>query len=1101
MSTIPFPTPANNRPAEPLVSRRLMLTVSTAAGLSGLCAVYAAATRPLLSPPAAVNPVFKSAQSKLPGMDRVSSHIPDEEWIKHPGYQIRSGRTTLCFDHWTPTEEKHAIRMWPFAVLLESEDGRPDRAPVTIVGTAAVIRFQGVFDATGNEDPGRIVGGAVQGDAHVRGPEGLDIVGRNFTFSEDAMRLWSDEDVAFKHGQHRGTGRGLEIELFRVGPPDGFDSIAANGVKTLTLRRNVVFDLAVGGDSAGLLGGPNAKPAAPVGPAPSDAAAPAEPLHVTSEGPFRFDLLENKAVFQQKVRCERAVAGHKPDTLDCDRLALDFEPSTDEEKAKAAERRAKIAAGTLVEDDGFQMLDGDLALKSLRAEGGLARIASPSSDFEALARTIDHDPATGATTLESAGELVLTRQGTTRLASPKVEIRQPAGGGPQTVDCIGAGWIRNADETGAPAMAADWTDSLKRVPSADGKSEVITLTGKAAVRQLGQNFRLDGRTIEIHLEPQEKTGPRPEGAEAGASLLGGKMEPKKLVALGEVKLRSPELWADADRLDVNFVTPPPEAGPIAKRSRSNLLPAAGRIELVGGTVPPPAPAAEPEAPAAPSLLPAEAAARPAASAASVAPAAPQPAAPPDPIKLKSQTIEVIVNRNAGPLPDASLDEKPSAAGRSQIREVHTIGQVEVQQGRGEGKDPLLIRGDRLDLFNRGEGQELVHISGTPGDATARPKPAEVHDQGSSLYGLNIHLDRRENRAWVDGEGVIRLPVSSGSSASIFGDSASVTKPETADAADAAAEAKPPEPPGHLDVWWTEKMTFDGQSAFFYGDVRTVMKADRMFCAEMEVRFSERVDFAAAGVGRKPSSPGPDGQPGGRPEVAEVFCRHGVEIKGQEYLGDKLMSVRRAEFWRFHLDNRTGDTTAEGPGWIRFWRRGDGNRAGMTRDNTVRSNAAIQRDTGEWEFLKIDFSGTSDGNIRRRTTTFHKDVAVVYGPVRDSNQEIDPDRLSPEAGWMTCQALTVTRHEGGEDAKPHSELFAEGNVRLEGRTFYAFSDTVSYDESKGLYILRSIAPATSRIYRQMVVGGRFSEASARRIDFNPAKNEMKSDGTTGVDALR
>ena len=308
------------------------------------------------------------------------------------------------------------------------------------------------------------------------------------------------------------------------------------------------------------------------------------------------------------------------------------------------------------------------------------------------------------------------------------------------------------------------------------------------------------------------------------------------------------------------------------------------------------------------------------------------------------------------------------------------------------------------------------------NGSQQAEAAEIHDQDASLYGQTVRLDRRENKAWVDGEGLIRLPVKNDPNGKLL------------------ATAR------KLDVWWTERMVFDGLAANFYGDVRTILNDDHMYCDEMEVRFTKRFDFASAG-GRGAVLPGATpktaNEPGkqltetdpDRPDVAEVFCRHGVEVMGYEYEGEKLLSVRQAKFWQFHLDRTTGNTKAEGPGWIDLFRRGNGNHAGLAADNAVRANAPIQQESEQWEYLHVDFGGTSLGNINHRSNTFHDDVKVVYGPTKDPNHKLRPDELPPDAGWMTCQLLTVTQRQPTEpEAKPYTELIAEKNVRLEGRTF-------------------------------------------------------------------
>ncbi len=172
----------------------------------------------------------------------------------------------------------------------------------------------------------------------------------------------------------------------------------------------------------------------------------------------------------------------------------------------------------------------------------------------------------------------------------------------------------------------------------------------------------------------------------------------------------------------------------------------------------------------------------------------------------------------------------------------------------------------------------------------------------------------------------------------------------------------------------------------------------------------------------------------------------------------------------------------------MWKVGDGNRASLTATNAVRANSGGQPNAEAWEYLFVRFNGTSDGNINARTTTFHERVRIVYGPVADWKQEIDPDRvdLGPdEGGWMKCSELTLTQHAKTETAVAYSEVLGKGNVQINGRGFSGVADQVTYDESKGQYILKSFGRRFAMISYQKADGTGMGETSAREIIGHPA----------------
>lgn len=1045
-----------------------MLTVSTAVGLSGLAAGYAAVTRPLLrSTEAADSKPWNGPAADLatPESDLAKRFLPDQPWAADAAYTVRNGRAVMFFNKFERIPGGNAIELKPFAMMYPPKEDRAGDLPLTVIGERAILQVEGAIDDIATADPGRITGGRMPGLVQLRGPDGLELVGTNFHFHESPEpQIWSDEAVAFRQGGHSGRGTGATLEMFRVGDPAAFESIAANGVRRIRLRKDVEMDLRFAGGEGGpfaSLSGGEPKP-------PAEGEEPL-PTRITCSGAFTFDCRTNIATFETDVLAERAVPGGGPsDSLECDAMTVTFRPKTPEGQAAHAERWAKVDAGSLVEDDGFAADVGELDIVWLDAYGKKAVLRSPSNEFVADLNRLTYEASTGITTLTRDDGNVVSRQGTSVLASPKVVIEPVEGASPK-ISCIGKGWLRHEETPGRLALQAIWGESLQRLRGTDGLDQ-IRLVGAAEVTQPQENFILKADRIDLWLDPKEGEATTPGTAPAGRTLVGsGRMEPVRLTAAkvggDKVRLRSPELLADANTLDVTFAERDPIAATTAARApRTGLAPASGRILLASA-----------ERPA------------PVAGTAGSANGPPAPPKPANPIVLDTDAMTVIVDRSQTARTAPATAAEPGAAidrGRGgEVREVHTTGGVVVVQKREEGQAPLTIQGDRLDLFNRGKDQELVNIYGKAatvgsGGEAVPEKPARVLDQESELWGMNINLDRRENVAWVEGRGVLRLPVK-----------------DTGGLLGAAGEDRPvgreggqPARPQRLDVWWQERMRFDGDKAVFFGTVQTQLDGNVMSCEEMEVRLTARFDFAAADRGDAAGS-------AARPEVAEVHCKHEVLVYGEEAAeGDKAAAakgeakepvvVRKAKFYEFRLDRRTGDTHAFGPGEIEQWQKGDGKRAGLAADNAVQANSTARR-AGDWEYLRVTFQGTSEGNINRKSTTFDRGVQVVYGPVPDKGRTIDPDRpewAPAEAGWMTSERLTLTRHDKTETSPVYSEVEAGGNVRLDGRGFSGMADQVTYDESKAQYILKSFGNNVATIAKTLADKNGTGEWSGREIHF-------------------
>ncbi|MCH7990302.1 MAG: hypothetical protein IID46_14265 [Planctomycetes bacterium] len=399
--------------------------------------------------------------------------------------------------------------------------------------------------------------------------------------------------------------------------------------------------------------------------------------------------------------------------------------------------------------------------------------------------------------------------------------------------------------------------------------------------------------------------------------------------------------------------------------------------------------------------------------------------------------------------------------QAKIAEVWTNGNVNVRQSRTPGEAPLIITGNKMHVVNRSDDDQLIHISG---------KPAHIRDPQMQIEGTNIYLDRGRNLAWVEGEGLLRRPVKK------------TLEGEKLDRAQM------------LDVWWTEQMKFDGETAQFFGDVRMVLGNHHVTCQEMSVLMTKRLSFT-------------DENSDDDVEISLVICKDNVDFNSRKYEGNQLVGVRQGRFVDLTLNPLTGETQGAGPGWITSWSRGRGKRAGLTPDATVKANSPLKPDSKNWEYFRIDFSGKMIGNTKSRTTQFHDHVQIVYGPVLRPLDVLDPDNLPKDGGWMRSDKLRVTQHKinpSPRSAKKPSryiDMQAEGNAKLQGRSFHARAMFINYDESKEIYVLRSLAPYKVTMWRQTTFGGKKARAVAQQMVFWPARNKLQLDDATelqGVD---
>jgi hypothetical protein len=444
---------------------------------------------------------------------------------------------------------------------------------------------------------------------------------------------------------------------------------------------------------------------------------------------------------------------------------------------------------------------------------------------------------------------------------------------------------------------------------------------------------------------------------------------------------------------------------------------------------------------------------------------------------------------------------PVSPGASQ--ESGNILQISGSEGAKEaGGLELVISGENFHLQNRGgplaptkdsaaSTQQILHVFG---------EPAHVRNGPMHIEGKAIHLDRDENRAWVEGAGLLQLPVNQSFDGKVL------PQPES------------------LDVWWEEGMSFDGELAGFDGNVRTTLKLpgangaqqNRMRCESLTVTLDNKVSFTDV---TKPKR---------SPAIVLVTCNDGVEFESHERKEGKLSSIRRGKVHEFQVNQQTGKVLAQGPGEIQVWERASGGSGEVQAPREASGANRPQRvESGTWDYRQIVFAGKMLGNIHQQTTTFDERVQIVFGPVTSATNTISIDAMPKLGGAMRCNLLEVVYVSGAEGKKrgkkPEGirpgerkssakgfgnltpgegqgwvELVGSENAEIEGEDFNGRADQITFDQSKGLFTLRSIGNRKATIWRQADVSQPATRVEAQRMEFNPGSKTLNLTSVTGAE---
>lgn len=1121
---------------------RLLTTSVVVFALTGAYTVYAWWMRPQF--PARLQQAATVVTDPIPedltpaeNLRVAATYLPDSTWAHGARYQIRTENMFLFADAWQPRGSQGQIECRPFAgVWVWTKPGSGVEQALAMVCDAATIEFVNPFETKKAPNPGRIVRGTLQGPVRIVGPDGLRLSGRSFRFSEQSLLVWSDHPVEFDYGPHRGSANSFSMTLSAFSGPLEKDLPAVQGVRLLQLNKNVKtrLELTSGREKT--------------------------PFDVNCAGAFEFDLQQHQARYDNDVLAYRrlpSVEGGEQhfEQLTCDRLAVQFQPR---ERAAADTTMASESTGrgsqgdsvssnqandspSIIDSDSresadpggssnarrpranrFERVETDLEFQSFHATGRSVRVLSTTRKLQGEMQSLQYDAVRRQLVLKSDQTVTLSRE-LTRLRVPQIVVQLTAAGQLAWITCLGIGSIESRDpETNEVLYAIDWEKRLSQAPDSptltgDGSTDdVIELEGAASFRQPGERMALAADLIRIwidHLatsglrdvlsddssvanDPEvanltavaaqtAEPGPRSGGvdmpladmpetdyaagvqanaarSQAADSTSGNRsaadpqIRPKRLLANDNVVLVSPQLEAETGRLEVWFepTRGAGGSGDLADGQRGSALSPGqrsanqpGGLQLVSGQTPGRATSVDMQ-----------------------------------PLDVKSDLIRVK-------LLDGGPDQSPRLA------EVWTEGRVIVKQLRRTRPQPtdadyLQVFGDRLHLVNRGLGAETVHVTG---------QPALIRDPMIQVEGASLHLDRAENLIWVEGSGMLQLPVER------LPDGRVLSQPQP------------------LDVEWKESMSFDGQRADFQGQVVTRLPLaltsalaggdaeapttrsepepggaeageNRLHCQHMVVALAQPISLRQI---ERQSSSAP-------PELATISCQENVDLESTVFRGGKVFEVRRAHVHEFDVNQKTGEVHAQGPGWIEVWRRDRTQQVVVPVRENSQANRPSQVDASPWGYTRIDFASHLTGHLTQRVTEFHERVRIVYGPVKHATGVIDANNLPERAGWMKSQSLRLNAQPAAAgQARGFMEMVAKGNAELEGRqkgqSFHSQADQITYDESKTLYVIRAHGLAKARISRQERPGSPVTGGHGQRIEFNPTTGYFSIDGFVSGEA--
>lgn len=1008
---------------------------------------YALLIAPLLEPP----PLSLTEGGGTPSVYVATAQLRDFSWLfverswelDNPKV-VETAQCTLLLKDYKPLPDGR-MELNPCTLIFymaEEADGKKNglssgqRRPVVLrAPQGAVLQFDRPLDFSRAEF-GTLIGGRLNGDIQIFSPpsvvggnDALNITTRNVQI--DRQKVYTPHEVVFDYGSSFGRGRDLTINLLPKNEedPNSDRSPSLGGISYLQLAHVERLHLEGAG---GMLAGPAGKTPASSSSAPKD-----PPLEVHCTGPLVVDFEKRRAALDENVEISRVYPQGPADRLTCDRLIFLLVDSKQGKKPTATTSiDTKVPPPDRLSEQ----------VKQIVALGNPVVLDAPQTATYARAGRVDYFTAEKTIKLQGGERQVPVslKHQEHRFDAREIEYVMAPEGRLGRLWASGPGELEfvQGEAQKKQTIQASWRKTLLVRPQE--KYQVISLTQDARVAADGMGeFQAQELHFWVQEVPRQPVGSSgaiapPQGAAAGSKRPQAKFDiiPDRLLALGQVRIDSPQLKAKTSRLEAWF-------GEKLEVAATTTVPVEGRNQD-------------------------EVAVAPAPSSNSLAGAGNPEEGPPladeqNPPPAAVQKLDV--SGDLIQLQFLRVGTKPT------IEDLAITGRVEVEEIQTQKPDevPLKLSGDAV---------TLVRASGMNAKLEVTGKPARVSARGLSLAGGKIHLHRGENRVWIDGPGEATLPMPAEDL-----QNRSITAPSDIPALESLDGVDPKK----VNVSWTGAMNFDGLTVSFETGVKVRGDGLTANARTMSVTLSQRIDFAA------PRQEEPV-------EVARLALNGEGEMVSIQQIGrDKLTgdqsSLDNLLVRNLVIDRQQGTLKAEGPGEVWTVRRDE---AGLPGSELV--PGATPKANGKLTYVCVKFEGGIVGNMERHEIKFERQVETTYGQVTDWKDRIIAKRLEDlgESGALVhSDTLTITEMAISKTQK-WVELDARGNTLVEGKAFTARAARIGYTSDKDQLILEGDGRSDAELWHQPSPGAQHSYTAAGKIRYHRKSNSLEVDDAKILD---
>jgi hypothetical protein len=487
-----------------------------------------------------------------------------------------------------------------------------------------------------------------------------------------------------------------------------------------------------------------------------------------------------------------------------------------------------------------------------------------------------------------------------------------------------------------------------------------------------------------------------------------------------------------------------------------------------GTTPPAGPAYQvqkaPTPVAAPPGAPVAAASQPPAPVAAKA-----EEAPPRPVDISARSIEAHVLRGET---------------KSILETVRCEGAVKVHQDPAKGDERGVdIAGDKLAMDYHEEGNTLVVMS--DGD-----DPASLEMDKMSIFGLDIHIDQAENKAWVNGPGAMTMV----SQTSFSGE-----------------PLKKPAVP--LTIHWSKSMFFGGNYAEFYGSNQAEQENARLACDKLVVYFDRRVSLKEGNKSDKPA------------KVHHLMCDTAARVEDSTYEGKELAKYQQLVAPSIRFSTLTPEVETKvngepvsdgnevytrGPGELRSQGKGGPDPLAAppppaaqqgTPTSKPKPPGGSKAEDDQMKMTYVSYGSSMYANSKKNYSKFLGNVRVLSFPCTDPHIDINLDlmltQLPEGAMYIRSDVLEVWTYQAKD--RKYSEMHATGGALVQANEFWGRAATIHFDESKDQIIFDG-GTRNALLFKVTAKGKEPDRIEAKKIIYIRSTGQFWIDRGTSINGM-